>query len=75
MSCFDSAIKAEAFAVSIKNFGLNLPANFSAFAPSLQEDFARQMDSITASMTSLARHCVARSGEILPYLGKPSLIL
>lgn len=75
MSCFESALEEHAFDISTQGFALNLPANVSAFTPGLREDLARQMDSATASISSLAHHCVARSGELLPFLGKLMLEL
>lgn len=60
----------EAFAVSVNGFSLNLPANVSAFTPGLRDDLGRQVDSMSASMTSLARRCVARSEDVLPYFGR-----
>ena len=60
----------EAFAVSVNGFSLNLPANVSAFTPGLREDLGRQIDSMAASMTSLAQRCVTRSEDVLPYFGR-----
>ena len=67
MSCFETALEEHAFEISASDLTLNLPVNVSAFTPSLREDLARQIDSATASISSLAHHCVVRSEELLPF--------
>lgn len=69
VSCFGSALESEAFRVAADDLRLNLPANFTAFGSYLPLDFKRQINVISAYLTTSGKHCIERSGDILPYLG------
>jgi hypothetical protein len=71
LSCFSTQLEADAFAVSINEFNLNLPANVSAFPEGeVERDLVRQVARAEAAMYSLAKKCIERTGDVIDYFGK-----
>lgn len=69
VSCFESLLDEEAYEIASHGLGFNLPANLTAFSY-LRNDVLQQTSVNSANMESLARKCIGRSGEVLPYVGR-----